>query len=80
MDIFKKPLNKKKGFSIRIILGFIFILFGIVIFLELFNVNFIGNGKIITYALKYGTALGSLIGGLYMLFKKKGTSTPNIKI
>ncbi len=68
----------KGGFSIRMILGFIFIFFGILVFLELFNINFIKDAPIITNTLKYGTALGSLIGGLFMLFRKKETA--DIKI
>lgn len=78
MKIPKTP--EKGGFSIRIILSFIFIFFGILVFLGLFNINFIKNTPIITNTLKYGTALGSLIGGLFMLFRKKETTTPDIKI
>ena len=70
----------KGGFSIRIILGLIFIFFGIIVFLELFNINFITDKQIIINTLKYGTALGSLIGGFLMLFRKKETATPDIKI
>lgn len=72
--------HDKRGFSIRIILGFVFIFFGILVLLELFSVEFIKDTPIITYTLKYGTALGSFIGGFFMLFRKRETATPNIKI
>lgn len=65
-----KGLDKKNGFSIRFFLGVIFILFGILVVLDLFNVKFIENDLIIQI-LKYGTALGSIIGGFFMLFRRK---------
>ena len=78
MKLPKTP--SRGGFSIRIILGFIFIFFGIIVFLELFNIKFIKDAPIIINALKYGTALGSLIGRFFMLFRKKETSPSQIKI
>jgi hypothetical protein len=77
MELPKTPASR--GFSMRIILGFIFIFFGIVVLLELFNIKFIKDVPLIINTLKYGTALGSLIGGLFMLFRKKETS-PEIKL
>jgi hypothetical protein len=78
MKLPKTP--RKRGFSIRIILGFIFIFFGIIVLLELFKINFIKDSPIIINTLKYGTALGSLIGGLFMLFRKKETPSSQIRI
>jgi len=82
MKEFKTP--GRGGFNFRIIFAIIFIFFGIIVFLELFNINFIKDTPMITNTLKYGTALGSLIGGLFMLFRKKETAsdikTPDIKI
>lgn len=81
MKEFKTP--GRGGFNFRIIFAIIFIFFGIIVFLELFNMNFIKNEPIIN-TLKYGTALGSLIGGLFMLFRKKETASdinvPDMKI
>ena len=73
MDIAKTSIGKKKGFNFRIILGVIFIFFGILVMIEMFNINFLRDEAIIGDSLKYGTALGSIIGGFFMLFRKKYT-------
>ena len=65
------PKTPSRGFNPRIIFGFLFVFFGIIILLELFNIKFIKDVPIITNTLKYGTALGSFIGGLYMLFRQR---------
>jgi|TARA_B100001964_G_C14199762_1_gene585184 hypothetical protein len=71
-------IPKSSGFGIGNIIGLLFVLIGILLVLTLLNFNLpiLGNINII---LQYGAALGSILGGLSMLFKKK-ESTPEIKI
>lgn len=69
----KLPKAPGRGFNLRIILGFIFVFFGIIVFIQLFNKDLIKDVQIITDILKYGTALGSFIGGLFMLFRKRAS-------
>ena len=71
-------IPKSSGFGIGNIIGLLFVLIGILLVLTLlnFNLQILGNINII---LQYGAALGSILGGLSMLFKKK-ESTPEIKI
>ena len=72
-----------KGLNLRVIFAIVFILFGILVFTELFELGLIRDNNVIINILKYGTALGSLIGGFVMLFRKKETSdikVPDIKI
>ena len=72
--------SEKKGLNLRVIFAIAFILFGILVFTELFGLEFITDNNIIVDTLKYGTALGSLLGGVFMLFRKKDSETPNIKL
>jgi len=75
--------STRKGLSLRVIFAVVFILFGILVFTELFELGLIRDNNMINNILKYGTALGSLVGGFFMLFRKKETSdiqTPDIKI
>lgn len=68
------------GFGMGNILGLLFILIGILLILNLMDFNLpvdLGNASTV---LQYGAALGSLLGGLSMLFKKKETVTPKLKI
>ena len=61
------------SFGIGNILGLVFVLAGILLVLILVGYNLpidLGNAKT---ALEYGAALGSILGGLSMLFKKKET-------
>ena len=61
------------GFGLGNILGLIFVLMGILLVLNLIGYNLpidLGNVNIV---LQYGAALGSILGGLSMLFKKKET-------
>jgi len=63
----------ENSFGLRNILGLIFILVGILLILSLMNYNLpisLGNFKV---TLQYGAAIGSILGGLSMLFKKKET-------
>tara|TARA_Y100000310_G_C20076097_1_gene531644 strand:- start:47 stop:271 length:225 start_codon:yes stop_codon:yes gene_type:complete len=71
-------IPKSSGFGIGNILGLLFILMGSLLVLTLLNFNLpiLGNISII---LQYGAALGSILGGVSMLFKKK-ESVPEIKI
>jgi len=68
---------KGSGFNFGLILGIIFILIGIVLFLNLINVNLPVNLKNVEIFLQYGAAIGSILGGFSMLFKQK---QPKIKI
>ena len=74
----KMEIPKSIVFWIGNIIGLLFVLIGILLVLTLLNFNLpiLGNINII---LQYGAALGSILGGLSMLFKKK-ESTPEIKI
>lgn len=72
--------SEKKGLNLRVIFAIAFILFGILVFTELFGLEFVTDNNIIVDTLKYGTALGSLLGGFFMLFRKKDSETPNIKL
>ena len=72
-------LSSGSSFGLGNILGLIFVLIGILLVLSLMNYNLpidLGNSKAI---LQYGAALGSILGGLSMLFKKKETIS-NVKI
>jgi hypothetical protein len=76
----KAPVSvAKSGFSIKPIIASAFILFGAIVLVELAGIEFAARSPIITSALKYGTAAGSIIGGIFMLFRKK-EKAPQIKI
>lgn len=71
--------KQSSSFGLGNILGLIFVLIGIVLVLALSGYNLpvdLGNAKT---ALEYGAAIGSILGGLSMLFKKKET-VPQIRI
>ncbi|MAE43092.1 hypothetical protein CMO93_04925 [Candidatus Woesearchaeota archaeon] len=68
------------GFGIGNILGLIFVLIGVLLVLNLMNFNLPVNLDNAQVVLQYGTALGSILGGLSMLFKKKETAAPKLKI
>jgi len=74
--------SEKKGLNLRVIFAIAFILFGILVFTELFGLEFVTDNELIVDILKYGTALGSLLGGFFMLFRKKDSDiqAPNIKL
>ena len=60
-----------RSFGLGNILGLIFVLIGILLILALIGFDLpidLGNLNIV---LQYGAALGSILGGLSMLFKKK---------
>ncbi|MCH8329451.1 MAG: hypothetical protein IIB81_03595 [Nanoarchaeota archaeon] len=66
-----KSLSSESGFGVSNILGLIFLLMGILLVLVLIDFNLpidLGNFKTV---LQYGAALGSILGGLSMLFRKK---------
>jgi len=61
---------KASSFGVGNILGLIFVLIGVLLVLVVIDFNLpidLGNFKTI---LEYGAALGSILGGLAMLFKK----------
>lgn len=66
-----KSLSSESGFGVSNILGLIFLLMGILLVIVLIDFNLpidLGNFKTV---LQYGAALGSILGGLSMLFRKK---------
>jgi uncharacterized membrane protein YesL len=65
------------GFGLGNILGLIFLLIGILLVLSLTNLGPVDLSGFSTI-LQYGAALGSILGGIAMLFKKKET-IPNVK-
>tara|TARA_Y100000310_G_scaffold345214_1_gene462759 strand:+ start:1798 stop:2031 length:234 start_codon:yes stop_codon:yes gene_type:complete len=68
------------GFGAGNFLGLIFVLFGILLLLNLTGFNLPINLDDASTILQYGAALGSVLGGLSMLFKKKETAAPKLKI
>ena len=69
--------TQRSGFSFSLLLGLTFILIGIILFLNLLNVNLPLNLKNAEKLLQYGAVLGSILGGLSMLFKQK---TQQVKV
>jgi len=59
------------GFGISNILGLVFILIGALLVLNLIGYKLPIDLNSLNKPLQYGAALGSIIGGLSMLFKKK---------
>lgn len=68
------------GFGAGHILGLAFVLVGILLLLSLTGYNLPINLDNASTVLQYGAALGSVLGGLSMLFKKKETAVPKLKI
>jgi hypothetical protein len=66
------------GFGFGNILGLIFVLVGVLLSLTLtgYELPYVGNFNIV---LQYGAALGSILGGMSMLFKKKTVSQIQVK-
>ena len=61
----------QSSFGISNIVSLVFVLIGILLFLTLNNFNLPINLDGAQTVLQYGAALGSILGGLSMLFKKK---------
>jgi len=66
-----KVPNIASGFGMGNILGLLFVLLGILLVLNLMNVSLPVDLKNFSSILQYGAALGSILGGIAMLFKKK---------
>jgi hypothetical protein len=66
-----ESLGSESDFGVGNILGLIFLLIGILLILALTDFNLPINLGGIEIILSYGAALGSILGGLSMLFKKK---------
>jgi len=64
----------KSSFGLGNILGLIFILGGIILILSLIGFNLPVDLKGINIALQYVAAVGSILGGVSMLFKKRETT------
>lgn len=67
----ESPTESGSGFGLGTIVGLIFLLMGILLVIVLIDFNLpidLGNFKTV---LQYGAALGSILGGLSMLFRKK---------
>ena len=75
-----KMPKASSGFGVGNILGLIFILIGILLILNLMDFNLPVKLENISTVLQYGAAIGSILGGLSMLFKKKETAAPKLKI
>lgn len=71
-----------KSFGIGNILGLIFLIIGILLIVLLTEIELPINLSGIETILEYGAAIGSILGGIAMLFKKynKHESVPEIKI
>jgi len=65
-----KILGSDSSFGIANILGLIFVLMGILLILILIDIELPVDLSRMETILKYGAALGSILGGLSMLFKK----------
>ena len=80
MDI-PKVKNKpgSSSFGIRNILGLIFLVTGILLIVVLIEIGLPVDLSGIETILEYGAAIGSILGGISMLFKKH-ESVPEIKI
>ena len=75
----KLPQQEASGFGLANLLGLIFVLIGAIMVLTLSGYNLpvdLGNAKT---ALEYGASIGSILGGLSMLFKRKETA-PQIRV
>ena len=72
--------KQESSFGIGTIMGFLFLLIGILLILSLLNFNLPIKLENFNTILQYGAAIGSILGGLSMLFKKKESiSTINLK-
>ena len=69
---------KPGGFGIGNILGLLFILFGILLVLSTQDFNFPIDLGAFQFIFQWGAALGSILGGFAMLFKKHD-SVPEVK-
>ncbi len=67
-----KTVIPTQGSSFRVgnILGFLFVLIGILLVLSLMNFSLPVKLENFSAILQYGAAIGSILGGLSMLFKK----------
>lgn len=76
-----KVKNKpgSSGFGMANILGLIFLIIGILLIVVLAGIDLPIDLIGIETILEYGAAIGSILGGLMMLFKKH-ESVPEIKI
>lgn len=71
----KAPSSQGGRFSMRVFLSCLFIFLGIITFVQAFTPGAFRDIQVINDALKYITALGSIVGGIYMLFSKKSNSS-----
>jgi len=67
------------GFGLGNILGLIFILVGVLLVLSLLNYDLPIDLRNIETVLQYGAAIGSILGGMSMLFKKK-EAAPTVQV
>jgi hypothetical protein len=68
-----KSLGLETGFGVGNILGVIFLLIGILLILSLQNFNLPIKLENFNIILQYGAAIGSILGGISLLFKKDNT-------
>ena len=76
-NVTDKPSSS--GFGISNILGLIFLIIGILLITVLIKIDLPIDLSSMETILKYGAAIGSILGGIAMLFKKH-QSVPEIKI
>lgn len=80
MNIPKVPNKHGSGsFGIANILGLIFLIIGILLIVVLTGIDLPIDLSGIETTLEYGAAIGSILGGIAMLFKKH-ESVPEIKM
>ncbi len=78
------------GFNIKIVLGFLFIFFGLLSALSLLNINIAGlELNIFGTVTSWVVTIGSIIGGIFIMisrsgsggrFKEPKTKMPNLRI
>jgi len=80
LECFYKMNNPtSSGFGINSILGLVFMFFGAFLLISLTSYKLPFDISGAEKVLQYGAALGSILGGLTMLFKKKMNPITTIK-
>ena len=74
-----ESLSSGRSFGLGKLIGLIFILIGALLILSLLGINLPISLKSFSAILQYGAAIGSVLGGLTLIFKKTETSPVKIK-
>ncbi len=64
------PGQKKEGGGIHLSSALIFLGFGVILIMKLLNLNYTFLKYIPDIVLYWTVAIGSIVGGLYMIYKK----------